>query len=92
MVKIARGGRKPGTPQGGRGSGKKAPGGKAPAPGGGGPGPLKTSKGTFSFTMVADGCYIEHKVRTPCCLYERHEAATPLFSFLAATLLSHEAA
>lgn len=25
--------------------------------------PLSTAKGTFSFTMVADGCYIEHKVR-----------------------------
>ena len=24
-------------------------------------GTLNTSKGTFSFTMVADGCYIEHK-------------------------------
>ena len=28
---------------------------------GGNPNQLKTSKGNFSFTMVADGCYIEHK-------------------------------
>ena len=42
--------------------------GKAPGKGGGKPGtpkpgqgPLNTSKGQFSFTMVADGCYIEHK-------------------------------
>jgi hypothetical protein len=24
--------------------------------------PLNTSKGQFTFTMVTDGCYIEHKV------------------------------
>jgi hypothetical protein len=24
--------------------------------------PLSTAKGVFTFTMVADGCYIEHKV------------------------------
>ena len=29
---------------------------------GGNMGPLKTSKGTFTFTMVADGCFIEYKV------------------------------
>ena len=47
-----------------------APGGKSPGKGGGKspqggmkPGmPLNTSKGVFTFTMVTDGCYIEHKV------------------------------
>jgi len=41
---------------------KKSPGQKSPGGGGGGLGkPLSTSKGVFTFTMVADGCYIEHK-------------------------------
>lgn len=40
---------------------------KSPRPGSAGkspkgPGPLNTSKGQFTFTMVTDGCYIEHKV------------------------------
>ena len=56
------------------GAAKKGPAGKGPA--GKGPRnnnnkpnnnntnqPLRTAKGTFSFTMVTDGCYIEHKVR-----------------------------
>merc|ERR1719399_603061 len=50
MVKTARGPRKSGTPPG-----------KQQQQGGGNPNQLKTAKGVFSFTMVADGCYIEHK-------------------------------
>ena len=53
--------------------------GKQQAPAGGGGGNvLKTSKGVFQFTMVADGCYIEHKValraaaRPPACTRRRH--------------------
>jgi hypothetical protein len=70
MVKSARGPGKPKSPRPGS-AGKKSPGGKSPqasargakSPQSGGVnGPLKTSKGVFTFTMVADGCYIEHKV------------------------------
>ena len=43
----------------GKGSGGKSP--KGPPPKG--QGPLNTSKGQFTFTMVTDGCYVEHKVR-----------------------------
>ena len=43
-------GSKPNTPRSGN---------KSPKPG---QGPLNTSKGQFTFTMVSDGCYIEHKV------------------------------
>merc|ERR1719217_1208177 len=56
MVKVqGKGGRGKGGGGGGKGGGK-----------GGGSGNqnsnvLKTQKGTFAFTMVADGCYIEHK-------------------------------
>jgi hypothetical protein len=28
--------------------------------------PLRTSKGNFQFTLVADGIYIEHQVRGIC--------------------------
>jgi len=42
----------------GKGSGGKGSGGKSPRPG---QGPLNTAKGQFTFTMVTDGCYIEHK-------------------------------
>ena len=65
MVKTARGpgksprGKSPGSA--GKSPQASARGGKSPQSGGGN-GPLKTSKGVFSFTMVADGCYIEHKV------------------------------
>jgi len=58
MVARIKGGRSPpNSARGGKGGGK-----------GGGQGggqanvkTLKTQKGLFSFTMVADGCYIEHK-------------------------------
>lgn len=65
MVKTARGPGKAKSPR--PGSAGKSPqnsarGGKSPQAGGGNNGPLKTSKGVFTFTMVADGCYIEHKV------------------------------
>ena len=43
---------------------KKSPAGKkSPQAPQGGNKPLNTSKGQFTFTMVTDGCYIEHKVR-----------------------------
>ena len=49
---VARAPRKSGTPPG-----------KQPQQQQGGNPVLKTNKGVFSFTMVADGCYIEHKAR-----------------------------
>ena len=60
MVKIGKGPRKSTTP-----TGKKPQQTPRQQQGGGGGGPqtLKTSKGNFSFQMVADGCYIEHKAR-----------------------------
>merc|ERR1719421_815078 len=56
MVKVARapGGKKATPP------GKKPMPGKQPQQQNNNP-ILKTNKGVFSFTMVADGCYIEHK-------------------------------
>merc|ERR1719502_255614 len=56
MVKVAgRGPRKGGTPPGRQGTPNRQ------QQQGGGNTILKTNKGVFSFTMVADGCYIEHK-------------------------------
>eukprot|EP00966_Prymnesium_polylepis_P123751 2861744-Prymnesium_polylepis.1 len=59
--------------------------GKGAGKGGGGPAkapaeqPLRTSKGNFAFTLVADGLYIEHQVRgtarRPCWgVHERRRA------------------
>lgn len=44
-----------------RAPGKKSPRGTTPPGKPNANKPLNTSKGQFSFTMVADGCYIEHK-------------------------------
>ena len=71
MVKVARapGGRKGGTPQQQKGGkGGNTPRQQQQSPGGN---KLKTKKGgSFSFTMVADGCYIEHEVRIFTCTRE----------------------
>ena len=58
MVKTGPGKKTPrgnNTPRGNQ-SPKASPGGNV----------LKTNKGVFTFTMVTDGCYVEHKVRLMC--------------------------